>query len=72
MKTNIDIYQLIIDNKVKIGKITKIYFGTPYEKLLNYQEIKNNHKDLRDYHELKEKLKDFCNKKNIICQDFEL
>jgi len=28
------------DNKVKLGKVLKIYFGTPYKKLLNYQEIK--------------------------------
>ena len=62
----------LINNKVEIGKITKIYFGTPYEKLQNYQEIKDKHKDLKDYHELKAKLQDFCKKKNIICQDFEL
>jgi len=41
------------DNKVKIGKITKIYFGTPYEKLKNYQDIKSKHIKLREYHQEK-------------------
>jgi len=59
------------NNKVKIGQIIKIHFGTPYEKLLNYQEIKEKHENLKKYHQLRENLKDFCTEKNIEYQDFE-
>lgn len=61
----------LTDNKVKIGNICKIYFGTPYERLSNYKEIKSKHKDLRKYLRLKEKLKRFCGNKNICCEDFQ-
>ena len=55
------------NNKVKIGKIIKIHFGTPYENLQNYEEIKERHTKLKKYHELREKLKDFCKKRDIKC-----
>jgi hypothetical protein len=61
----------LVGNKVKIGEITKIYFGTPYEKLSNYQEIKDNHIALKAYYSFKEDLKVVCNKNNINCEDFE-
>ena len=61
----------LVNNKVKIGKICKIYFGTPYERLTNYQDVKNQHKKLKKYLELKEKLKEFCVDKNINCEDFK-
>lgn len=61
----------LLDNKVKIGKITTVHFGTPYENLLNYQEIKREHKDLQKYHDLKEKLKEFCTQENIAYEDFK-
>ena len=61
-----------------IGKITKIYFGTPYKKLDNYKDIKEKHKNLQKYHCLKSKLikycKDYYKKKNgesIKCVDYE-
>lgn len=43
-------------------RITKIYFGTPYEKLSNYEDIKENHTKLKKYLELKQELKTFCEK----------
>jgi hypothetical protein len=58
--------------KIKIEKITKIYFGTPYEELGNYGEIKKIHTKLRKYLYLKEELKSFCNKikPKITCEDY--
>jgi len=60
-----------VDNKVKIGKIIKIYFGTPYENLLNYEEIKRRHKYLKEYLDFKQNLELFCTKKNIQFEDFK-
>jgi len=62
----------LIDNKVKIGKINKIYFGTPYENLLNYKEIIKKHEKLKDYLKLKENLKKICDENKIRCEDFNL
>lgn len=59
------------NNKVKIGKITKIYFGTPYEQLTNYEEIRIKHQTLMKYHKLKDTLKNVCNTKGILCEDFK-
>ncbi len=61
----------LVKNKVKIGKITKIYFGTPYTNLLNYTEIKSKHKYLKKYLCIKQKLESFCIKQNIQFEDFE-
>lgn len=59
------------DNKINIGKIIKIYFGTPYEQLTNYEEIRQQHQSLQDYHKLKETLKNECSTKGISCEDFK-
>ncbi|WP_373032930.1 DUF2971 domain-containing protein [Sulfurovum sp.] len=61
----------LTNNKVKIGNICKIYFGTPYENLLNYQDVKEKHDNLKKYLAQKEKLKKFCIGKNIDCEDFK-
>ncbi len=61
----------LLGNKVKIGKINRIYFGTPYENLTNYEEIKERHEDLQKYHKFKKDLQDFCNTKGITCEDFK-
>lgn len=58
------------EDKVKIGKITKIYFGTPYEDLENYDDIKKEHEKLRKYLSLKEELEGFCEGKSILCEDY--
>ena len=55
----------IKNNKIKIGKITKIYFGTPYENLKNYNKIKEKHIALKEYHKYRDKLKSFCELKKI-------
>lgn len=62
----------LVNNKVQIGRICKIYFGTPYERLTNYDEIKKDHINLKKYHELKEKLMVFCQTKTIDYEDFQL
>lgn len=61
----------LVDNKVKIGKITKIYFGTPYEQLRNYQEIMEQHTTLKEYLQKKESLKKICIEKCIAYEDFQ-
>ncbi|MFA7123640.1 MAG: hypothetical protein WC212_06355, partial [Candidatus Delongbacteria bacterium] len=58
-------------DKVEIAKISKIYFGTPYERLRNFDQIKENHKNLKKYHNLREKLKKYLDEKNIKYQDFK-
>ncbi|MBL0687148.1 MAG: DUF2971 domain-containing protein [Sulfurospirillum sp.] len=57
-------------NKIKIGTIKKIHFGTPYKHLLNYRDIIKNHKPLSDYLDLKTQLEDLCEEKGICCEDF--
>lgn len=47
-----------LGDKVKIGEIKKIYFGTPYKKLANYEDIKLKHTKLAYYLLLKNELKD--------------
>ncbi len=46
------------DNKEKIGDITRIYFGTPYERLENYKKIIGEHTKLKEYLECKKELKE--------------
>jgi hypothetical protein len=57
------------NDKIKLP-ITKIYFGTPYENLGNYTEIKDKHTGLIKYYGLKEELKEFCKRKSIPCEDW--
>lgn len=57
------------NNKVFKDKITKIYFGTPYEQLVNYDSIKEQHKKLKKYLDLKKKLKYII---KIDYEDFKL
>ena len=57
--------------KVNIGEIAGIYFGTPYRKLANYDEIKDKHENLKKYLELKGTLEKFCTEKGIRCQNYE-
>lgn len=59
------------NNEIKIGDIVKVYFGTPYKELVNYDDIKNKHKKLGEYLKLKGKLHDFCKEKNIQLEDYK-
>ncbi|HZF71449.1 DUF2971 domain-containing protein [Sulfuricurvum sp.] len=58
-------------NKVKIGNICKVYFGSPYKHLSNYKEILSIHTDLKKYLRLKKKLEKFCVDQNIGYEDFK-
>lgn len=60
------------DNPIKMGKITRIYFGTPYQSLDNYTEIQSIHKNLQKYHNLKKLLKKYCedNSPTIVFEDY--
>lgn len=59
------------DDEVKVGSIERIYFGTPYEKLVNYKEIKEKHKYLKMYHSLKDALIKICEEKSISFEDYK-
>jgi len=61
----------LVNNKVVLGKINKIYFGTPYQALINYEEIKIKHDKLKEYHRFKETLKEACITKGVSCEDFQ-
>ncbi len=52
------------NSKIFKGKITGICFGTPYKKLGNYEDIKENHTKLKKYLRLKECLEKFCEENN--------
>ncbi len=52
-------------NHVKIGRIVKIHFGTPYENLTNSDEIIEKSLALQIYHKLRTELQAFCSEKNI-------
>lgn len=64
-------YRFIIESnedKCKIGEITRVYFGSPYENLENSDEIISKSKQILEYKKYKEKLKKFLNEKDIkIC-----
>ncbi len=55
----------------KIGRIAKIYFGTPYEQLENYNEIKKKHTKLKEYRKLKYRLMKCVENRGIDCKDFD-
>lgn len=61
----------LVDNKVNVGEITKIYFGTPYTHVSNYDDIKIESKSLKKYISLAEELKIYCKSKEIKCEDFD-
>lgn len=46
----------------KIGEIKKIYFGSPYKNISNYQEIRDDSRTLRQYNYYKDELKLVCKK----------
>jgi hypothetical protein len=56
--------------KIKIGEIEKIYYGTPYKHLSNYKEIYNKHEDLQKYCKRIDQLKIICKKNNIKLEEF--
>lgn len=69
-------YRFITENSQnnhKIGKITKVYFGSPYENLTNSENIVAKHSKIINYKKYKEKLKEFLkkNKKIKFC-DFQI
>lgn len=53
------------DNLIKIGKITKVYFGNPYGGLTNTDNIKQDNKNLIKYEEFREELVKLMNQKGI-------
>ncbi|SMN12591.1 hypothetical protein SPBRAN_187 [uncultured Candidatus Thioglobus sp.] len=58
------------EDKVKIGTITKVYFGMPYKDLKNYNNIETEHTTLKRYLEYKTELKNICEKQKIKCEDY--
>ena len=52
-------------------KITKIYFGTPYQRLTNYTDIKTKHNRLKEYLRRATALRAECVKHNIAHEDYQ-
>lgn len=52
--------------------ITKIYFGTPYAKLVNYEEIKSKHRTLQKYLRYSDSLRQECDKRKILHKNYSL
>ena len=68
-------YRFITENnedKCEIGKITKIYFGSPYENLTNSNEIIPKSKQILEYKKYKEKLENFLEEKKIIFYNLDM
>lgn len=53
-------------------EISKIYFGTPYQQLVNYDEIKTEHRKLRQYLRRADALREECEKRSISYDDYIL
>lgn len=58
------------EDKCGIGKITKIYFGSPYENLTNSDKIIQESKQILEYKKYKEKLENFLKERRIEFENF--
>lgn len=56
----------------EIGEIIKVYFGTPYGNIENYEQALKESTTLQDYDCCRKHLKDVCIEKNIDFIDFKL
>ena len=54
------------------AKITKVYFGTPYQHLSNYEDIIVRHNRLKKYLQRSATLREECDKSNIPCDNYQL
>jgi hypothetical protein len=54
------------------AEITKIYFGTPYATLINYEEIKLKHRTLQKYLRHSASLRQECDKRKIRHKNYPL
>jgi len=64
-------YLINTEKKYYKNKITKIYYGTPYEKLTNFSEITKKHRFLNKFHKLSHCLRGECSKKGIEYQAYQ-
>lgn len=65
-------WRYITDEKIDFikEKITKINFGRPYKRLVNYAEIKAKHSTLKKYRQLSVALKSECSARKISWKNF--
>jgi len=56
---------------IKLGRISKIYFGMPYQHLNNYNAIQKKSNTLKRYLKLKKELEIFCEREGIECVDYD-
>jgi len=56
----------------KIGKITAVYFGAPYDNTVNFDRILKNGKDITKYQDLKKELIEMAKKNNINCYNVKV
>lgn len=59
------------NNTVKLGTISKIYFGIPFKSWTNYDDILKENKPLKKYLCYKEKLESYLASQNINFEDFD-
>ncbi len=59
-------------NHYKVGEITKVYFGNPYENVVNRNDLYEKSDSLKEYEEQKEELKTELEKKKIEYENFFL
>ena len=55
----------IPENKFKIGNITALYFGDPYENVINKPDITENSNAIKTYLELKNEISSIADRKKI-------
>jgi hypothetical protein len=60
------------EHQHKIGKITAIYFGTPYEGLASWPDLKTRSKTHRDYENYKKHIIKVAKRKIIRCYDVDV
>lgn len=60
----------LVNSTIKLGKISKIYFGTPFKSWTNYDEVLKENKFLRKYLYYKDELESYLSSQNINFEDF--
>ena len=55
----------LVNNTIKLGKISKIYFGTPFNSWTNYDDVLKESKSLKKYLCYKKKLESYLASQNI-------
>ncbi|MDN5048577.1 hypothetical protein [Aliarcobacter butzleri] len=60
------------ENKCKVGEITKVYFGSPYENLINTDDIIPKSEQILNYNKYREKLEIFLKENKIEFENIKI